>query len=192
MDAVKQQCRVCIANFMQTVLPRLAGVSPADEVRVAVIGSGGDPESFQLDGIKVYAIPDYVYRKGDRLQIHDWKSGKVKTSHEAQLTLYGLWAREKHGVPPDRVDIWIEYLATGEVKPLTITEADLDDVRARIAASVAEMADYLVDGDLARNEPLPQEDWDLTLDFRSCRQCNFLELCRQDPAYPQTPPPDPA
>lgn len=188
MEAIKAQARACIQNFMDKVLPRLASVDPTQELRVAVIGSGGDPESFVFNGIKIYAIPDYVYRKGDRLQIHDWKAGRAKDSHEAQLKLYGLWAQVKHGFNPGQVDIFIEYLAKGTVKQLALSAGDLEDVKTRIAESVGEMADYLVDTDMARNQPLPQEDWDLTLDFRCCRQCNFLELCLQDPAYPKDTP----
>ena len=186
MELIKTKARSCIVNFMDSVLPRLERVNPAQEIRVAVIGSGGDPESFELNGMKIYAIPDYVYREGDRLHIHDWKAGKAKSSHEDQLKLYGLWAQAKHGVPPDKVDIFIEYLADGSVRQLAITEADLESVKARIGSSVSEMADYLVDGDIARNQALPQPDWDLTVDFDCCRLCNFLELCRKDPDYPKT------
>jgi hypothetical protein len=183
MEAVKAQARACIDHFMETVLPRLAHVNPAQEIRVAIIGSGGDPESFTLNGMKIYAIPDYVYRDGDRLHIHDWKAGKAKESHAEQLKLYGLWAQVKHGVPPDKVDIFIEYLAEGTLRQLALTEEDLEAVKTRISDSVSEMTDYLVDNDLARNLPLPQEDWDLTLDYRCCRLCNYVELCKKDAEY---------
>jgi hypothetical protein len=133
--------------------------------------------------MKIYAIPDYVYRDGDRLHIHDWKAGKAKESHAEQLKLYGLWAQVKHGVPPDKVDIFIEYLAEGTLRQLALTEEDLEAVKTRISDSVSEMTDYLVDNDLARNLPLPQEDWDLTLDYRCCRLCNYVELCKKDAEY---------
>jgi hypothetical protein len=183
IDAIKTQARTCIVNFMESVLPRLSHVNPTQELRVAVIGSGGDPESFDFNGMKIYAIPDYVYRDGDRLHIHDWKAGKAKESHVEQLKLYGLWAQVKHGVSPDKVDIFIEYLAEGTCRSFQITAEDLEAVKTRIGESVAEMADYLADNDIARNQPLPQQDWDLTLDYRCCRQCNYVELCRKDSDY---------
>ena len=39
------------------------------------------------------------------------------------------------------------------------------------------MAEYLVAGDISRNQPLPQEDWELCADLDTCRQCRFYELC---------------
>jgi hypothetical protein len=183
IEAIKAQARTCLIHFMEKVLPRLAHLNPAQEIRVAVIGSGGDPESFDFNGMKIYAIPDYVYREGDRLHIHDWKAGKAKDSHAEQLKLYGLWAQVKHGFNPGQVDIFIEYLADGTCLQLALTPDDLAAVKARIGDSVAEMADYLVDNDIALNKPLPQEDWDLPVDYRCCRQCNYVELCKKDPDY---------
>jgi hypothetical protein len=183
IEAVKAQARTCITHFMEKVLPRLSHLNPTHEIRVAVIGSGGDPESFDFEGMKIYAIPDYVYREGDRLHIHDWKAGKAKDSHAEQLKLYGLWAQIKHGVSPDKVDIFIEYLAEGSCRQLALTADDLEAVKTRIRDSVSEMTDYLQDNDIARNQALPQQDWDLTLDYRCCRLCNYVELCRKDPDY---------
>jgi hypothetical protein len=42
---------------------------------------------------------------------------------------------------------------------------------------MADMADYLEDGDLRRNTPLAKEDWDLAPSRKPCRSCNFYELC---------------
>ena len=184
IEALKVQSRRCLDQFHQTVLPRLRTVRPEDELRIAIIGSGGEPESFEFDAIKVYAIPDYAYRAGQRLHIHDWKAGRIRESHEEQLTLYGLWALVKHGFPPEQVDIFIEYLAEGVTRHLTLTADDLERIKERIRLSVEEMADYLVDRDIKRNEPLPQAEWELSQDLSLCRRCNFLELCQKDPDYP--------
>jgi len=184
IDALKAQSRRCIEQFHQKVLPRLRNVRPEHEIRIAIIGSGGEPESFEFEKIKVYAIPDFAYRVGNRLHIHDWKAGKIRDSHEEQLKLYGLWAQVKHGVPPESVDIFIEYLAEGITRHLTITPDDLEHIKERIRLSVQEMTEYLVDGDIERNIPLPPADWEFSQDLALCRQCNFLELCRKDPDYP--------
>lgn len=175
VDRAKQ----CISNFVGSVLPELRHVSPADEVPVATV-EAGDPESFEFNGVKVYAIPDYVFRRDNRVHIYDWKSGKQRAKHMEQVALYGLWAHEKHDVPADRVTVHIEYLASDTREERGLSESVLDGVRERIAGSVQDMTEYLVDGDMARNEPVPREEWDLAPDQGPCRMCSFFELCEPE------------
>jgi predicted RecB family nuclease len=42
------------------------------------------------------------------------------------------------------------------------------------------MAEYLVDGNLQRNEALPKDDWEMSADMNVCRKCNFYELCKPE------------
>ena len=42
------------------------------------------------------------------------------------------------------------------------------------------MAEYLIKGDIRRNQPLPQEDWEQCADLDTCRQCRFYELCKSE------------
>lgn len=99
VDTVK----LCIQHFYASVLPRLEHVRPEDEIAVATPDQV-DPESFAFERTKIYAIPDYVYRKGEQWHIHDWKSGKPSERHGDQLGLYALWAQVKHGIPVDWID----------------------------------------------------------------------------------------
>jgi hypothetical protein len=177
---ISRQCRLCVENFIETVLPRLAGIRPEDEVTIAHVGSGGDPESFPLNGHKIYAIPDYVYRRGDAWFIHDWKAGKQKPHHRDQMLLYALWARTQHGVAPEQLTLLLEYLSFKESVRIEVSSDILEQTVETIQTSIDEMADYVVDGDLGRNVPLPQEDWDLAADPLTCRLCNFYELCKPE------------
>ena len=176
---IVEQSKACIAHFLEGVLPSLAAIRPDQELPIRKVDAG-DPESFELSGIKVYAIPDYAYRVGDELHIHDWKAGKRKDRHRDQLAIYGLWAHLKHGVPPERISVHIQYLAEGVVESKQLAAADLADVQALIGESVADMADYLVDGDIKRNVPQPQDVWDLAPTRDPCRMCSFYELCRPE------------
>jgi len=175
-DVVKR----CIEKFIELILPRFEGVRPDQEVPIALVGSGGDPEHFFLDDIKVYAIPDYVYREGQVWCIHDWKSGKPREEHAKQLGVYALWAHIKHHVPAEQIRVSIEYLQTGECLSSGITEAELEATRAEIRASAEEMAEYLEDHDLVRNHPLPQDEWELAAEPTICHMCNFYELCQPE------------
>ncbi|MFH1477360.1 MAG: PD-(D/E)XK nuclease family protein [Verrucomicrobiota bacterium] len=174
-----EQVRRCLANFIEQVLPRLGSVRPEQEVRIAH-ADGGDPESFLFETIKVYAIPDYAYRAGDLLHIHDWKAGSEKPSHQDQMAIYGLWAHTKHALPPEHIQVHLEYLAKGATQSMSLTGHDLEHARRLIRESVATMAEYLVKGDIRGNQPLPKEDWELSADMDTCRQCRFYELCKSE------------
>lgn len=176
-EALVKDVRQCITHFIERALPRLEHVKPEQEIQVATVDAGGDPESFEFEGIKVYAIPDYVYREGDMLHIHDWKSGRAKVEHRDQVALYGLWANVRHQAEPENIVIYLEYLREGKVAFEQVSGAMLEAVRESIRDSVASMSDYLVGGDRARNEPLPKEDWELAPTRMPCTTCNFYELC---------------
>ncbi len=178
---VAGQVRNCIENFIAKVLPRIGSVQPGQELPIATADTPGDVEHFLYEGVKIYAIPDYAYRIGDRIHIHDWKAGKVKAvQHRLQLSLYALWALLKHGARPENIFLYVEYLNEGQVMPFQVSVEELGETRAIIGESVGEMTEYLVDFDRERNAPLPKEEWDLALDPASCAQCNFYELCKPE------------
>ncbi|MBU4210979.1 MAG: PD-(D/E)XK nuclease family protein [Kiritimatiellae bacterium] len=174
-----EQIKRCLANFLEQVMPRLGSVRPEQEVEIAH-ADGGDPESFLFESIKVYAIPDYAYRQEDHLHIHDWKAGSEKPAHRDQMTIYGLWAHTKHALPPERIQVHLEYLSKGATQSMALTGHDLEHARGLIRESVGGMAEYLVAGDIRRNQPLPQEDWELSADLGICRHCRFYELCKSE------------
>lgn len=174
---IRAQVERCINHFSDRTLPRLAGIARNQEVPVS---TDGDPENFLYEGIKIYAIPDYVYRIGEQFFIIDWKAGKVKESHMNQVALYGLWANIKHHIPPENVTVAVEYLESGERVEARLSQADLDAVKARISESVGEMTEYLVDFDRAKNEALPRAEWELAAEPHLCNYCNFYELCKPE------------
>ncbi len=171
--------KFCISNFIARVAPALKNVAAANEIAIATV-ERGDPESMDLEGVKVYAIPDYAYRLDDQIHIHDWKSGKPKSFHKEQMALYGLWAVIKHGGGPGSVHAHLEYLSLGDTQSATLSDADVQYVRALIARSSGDMAEYLADCDIAKNVPLPKDEWELTADHDACRRCNFYELCKPE------------
>jgi len=182
-ETLRERVERCLENFLAVVLPRLADVDVEREIPVALPGQGQGVEQFVWDGITVYAIPDYAYRAGEDgavWHIHDWKTGRPRPEHRNQVAVYGLWAHEKHGVPPDRIRVFLEYLNDGVVAEETLTADLLDETRAAIRASVMDMADYLEDADIRRNRPRPRDEWDMTPDRDVCRRCPFYELCEPE------------
>lgn len=173
------RAKLCLSNFIAQVLPGLAPVKKEQEIAISTVASG-DPESFLFEEIKVYAIPDYAYLREGRLHIHDWKSGIAKKSHHDQMAVYGLWAAIKHKIAPAMVDVHLEYLPNGATESRNLTNKNLEEAKILIHESVGEMAEYLVENDLRRNEPLPKEDWEMCADLNICRKCNFYELCKPE------------
>ena len=179
-EQMSAQIKNCIVNFIEKVLPRIATITCEQELPVKTPDMGGDPENITFKGIKMYVIPDYAYRSGGQFHIHDWKAGKIKESHREQLGLYALWAREKFRAKQDETFLYVEYLNEGQVAPFQMTTEDFQALETHIEESVAEMTEYLVDFDRARNEPLPKSEWELAADLASCQQCNFYELCKPE------------
>jgi len=173
------QIKLCLANFISKILPGLAEVKKEQEIFINTADMG-DPESFLLDEVKVYAIPDYAYLREGKMHIHDWKSGKTRPEHKDQMAIYGLWSALTHKFAPEKVGIHLEYLAAGVTESSQLTGENLEQAQGIIRESVSEMAEYLADGDLKRNEPLPKDDWEMCADMNVCRKCNFYELCKPE------------
>jgi len=178
---VAAQVQNCIDNFIDKVLPRVGKIQMNQELPIATPEQGGDVEHFVYEGVKIYSIPDYAYKIGDQVHIHDWKAGKIKADqHRTQLSLYALWAIVKHGAKLENIFLYVEYLNEGQVLPFQLTEADMEKTKALMGDSVGEMTEYLVDHDRAKNEPISKEEWELTSDSSSCGLCNFYELCQPE------------
>jgi len=177
--AMIARIKLGLGNFIAKVLAGLKPVKKEQEIAVNTVAMG-DPESFNLEEIKIYAIPDYAYLKDGKLHIHDWKSGGAKAAHKDQMAVYGLWAAVKHKIAPEQVNIHLEYLASGVTDSQELAKESLVKAQELIRESVNEMAEYLVEGDIKRNEPLPKDDWEMCADMNICRKCNFYELCKPE------------
>ncbi len=180
IGAIKNQVMNCTQNFIDRVLPRVGKITFEQEMKIQTPDMGGDPENITWNGIKMYVIPDYAYRIGNQMHIHDWKAGKIKDSHRDQLAGYALWAEVKYNVPIENIFLYVEYLNEGQVLPFQLTPKEFDEKKVQIEASVAEMSEYLVDFDRAKNEPIPMNDWELAGDHDSCKLCKFYELCKPE------------
>ena len=175
---VKQRTEICLRNFYAHVLPRLPEVTYDDMVPFAR-PEQGDPEHFHIGNIKVYAIPDWVYRLGEKFIIHDWKTGVRREKHKDQLQLYGLWSQMKHSESPENIKLYVEYLESGEFSEIEYSSEIANLLCDKINSSVREMKKYLKDGDTEKNEPLEKDAFPKTDDYTRCKNCNYRELCNR-------------
>jgi len=179
VSLVRGRTEICIQNFFAQILPHIPEVTYEQIVPIARAGQG-DPEHFHLGGIKVYAIPDWVYKNEGKIVVHDWKTGIRRDRHKEQLAIYGLWSQRKHNATPDEIELFIEYLESGEQTQVEYSVEIASALCDRILSSVKEMKQYLVDRDIEKNEPLPKESFPETEDLSRCKNCNFIELCGRE------------
>ncbi len=134
-----------------------------------------DLPTIDLFGTKVFAIPDFAFKKGDEYYVYDWKSGSPREQDEFQLAVYTLYAMETWGVRPEQVTCVDAYLTTGELKSMRHTEEELQPILARIEASLSEMRAVHFDAGQSAGDPaaFPMVDEG----SRECGQCNYRELC---------------
>jgi len=168
---VSEACRCLEAFFDSTVYPDIVELSPDRFLEIE------DFSHFYLDGLKVWVVMDLCFRRpDDKVVIVDWKTGKAKDPDPVQLSCYALYAKEKWGLRPGDIEVCEYNLKEGRPATSTITEGMLLDVRRIIETSAEGMTRYVVDGDRAKNTPLPEDDFE-AIDTGDCRRCNFRRLC---------------
>jgi CRISPR/Cas system-associated exonuclease Cas4 (RecB family) len=129
-------------------------------------------DAFTHDGIKIWAIPDFVIKRGNKHVIYDWKTGKPSEKDMFQLSLYIGYAQEKWGIAPVDVEIIPVYLSRDDVALTPGTPTSLTDVYAFVNESYATMKALLKDPYTVDIDACPQTD-----DIHACRRCKYKELC---------------
>ncbi|MCG3176742.1 MAG: hypothetical protein MOGMAGMI_01703 [Candidatus Omnitrophica bacterium] len=137
-----------------------------------------DLEEFEHDGARVYVKLDFARRKGDTVEIYDWKTGKNDAEGaRVQIGAYALYAMGKWGVPLDRVRAYLFNLSTRSPRPSpqALDEGLIEETRSFMSRSIAGMRQLLEDP--ARNIPKPEEVFAHTEDRNYCARCNFYKIC---------------
>jgi CRISPR/Cas system-associated exonuclease Cas4 (RecB family) len=161
----------CLDNFFaskvrETILQtRIENWLPVDSL-----------DSFPFEGVPVYVAPDFALRnpQGNALVI-DWKTGRPDVrDHRTQIVCYGLYAREKWGIEPDRAIGELHYLLSAEVDIITLDHAALERGTDHMRSSVRAMKALLTDPEANRADI---ERFEQTPDRELCGRCNFRRLC---------------
>ena len=139
-------------------------------------------DSFAFEGVTVYVAPDFAIRnmQGNALLI-DWKTGRSDSGDDRiQIVCYGLFAREKWGIEPERAVGELHYLLTRQHAIVTLDEASLAEGLELMRASMRGMRDLLADPE--RNLAV-EDDFPRTENLARCEHCNFRKVCR--PEWPE-------
>ena len=139
-----------------------------------------DQSFFELDGVRVFAVPDFAYREEDgRAVVVDWKTGEPREGYDDQILGYALYLQARHGVPLEGMRASLVYLNQGVEKDVVIEEAALGAFRDRFRESVSGMRALLRNPET--NEPKPREAFPETPKAEVCARCVFRRPCGKVP-----------
>jgi CRISPR/Cas system-associated exonuclease Cas4 (RecB family) len=166
--------RECLHNFYTSELfATLRSLPRRDWLEIEEL------DKFPLDETQVWAKIDCSYRDGDGARIIDWKTGRsMREENTLQLVCYALYGHQKWGVPLESIATTECYLLPMRTNDYRVSQGDVEDARAYIRGSVADMHSLLAD--VTNNEPLAEAAFEKTDSEGTCRRCNFLRLCRPE------------
>lgn len=174
---ISDRLRTCLAALVSCPLWESLRRCPPEAVLVV-----DAPCSFEYHDVEIWVTPDLIFTPlGEPTVIVDWKTGRTRVDDvQRQLGLYALLARHGLGASPvDGVYVGTEArLLDAEIATVTIDEANLAQVEAWIAESVALMRAQTTT--LSVDEPLPISSFLQVDEPGSCSRCNFWELCKAD------------
>jgi CRISPR/Cas system-associated exonuclease Cas4 (RecB family) len=108
--------------------------------------------------------------------IIDWKTGRSMSEDVSmQLSCYAMYAMDKWGIDPENVKL-IEYNLLGnQDSEFSVTAAEIENTKAYIAGSIADMQSLLVD--VGENVLKEEGTFQKVEDERVRASCNFRKVC---------------
>jgi CRISPR/Cas system-associated exonuclease Cas4 (RecB family) len=108
--------------------------------------------------------------------IIDWKTGRSMSEDvSTQLSCYAMYAMDKWGIDPENVKL-IEYNLLGnQDSEFSVTAAEIENTKAYIAGSIADMQSLLVD--VGENVLKEEGTFQKVEDERVRASCNFRKVC---------------
>jgi hypothetical protein len=99
----------CLRNFHQSPWLEIARNLPPQNWLLI-----DQMDYFYLEGIKVFAGPDFAFRQGEGVVLVDWKTGHPRDEDQEQVQGYALYAQTKWKCHPKQVTARLVYLPTPE------------------------------------------------------------------------------
>ncbi len=132
-----------INNFLDS--PALA---PAREAEPAGYLACEEMSTFEFEGTKVYAIPDFAFRDASGVvHVYDWKTGRPSARDAFQLAVYVEYAVSSWGADPDNVVCYDAYLGTGDLVEQRLKPEEREEMRARMVETMAAMREVHFNAD---------------------------------------------
>ena len=164
-----EKAQLCLTNFFNSDIFMEIRRTPIDDW-IAL----EDFLSFDFEGTRVFLSIDFAMRKGDKIVLYDWKTGKERLADfDLQLSLYALYVAEKFGISPENIETRIFNLAIDKVDPFNINTNKLEEMRNYVRKSVLEMKKLLRD---VRDNEAYEEDFEKREGYW-CARCSFRKVC---------------
>ena len=184
LKEVGHKSTTCIHNFLNSeIFKDLCASAPQDWLAIEQ-PLNQDPysqksQNLTIDGKTVWVLPDFARRKGDVIELWDWKTGRPNQSDEEQLFAYALFAREFWDAKAEDIKLFNLYLngeEGAEVVERVCTEEALNKTEATIRSDLTRMTTMLADPET--NTPFPMEShFPMTNNLNTCARCEFKEFC---------------
>ena len=131
---------------------------------------------FLLDGLKVFAVPDLVVRRGGQVIIYDWKTGvAAPTDHRPQLGIYALLALDRWTAAPGEIEAVAYNPVLDRRETYAFSADDLETLREFVRDSADEMLFPLEHPET--NDAGDGANFDCAEGEEPCKTCPFLRAC---------------
>ncbi|QRK08389.1 PD-(D/E)XK nuclease family protein [Archangium violaceum] len=171
--------RSALGWFFNSSWPALVrALKPAQWLEV---DAGADFSTFTLDGVKVFAIPDFAFvdAEGSPVVV-DWKTGKARDGYDEQVLGYALYVSQRYRLPLEKVRASLVYLNDGVEQQVQVDRDAVEGFKSRFAQSVARMRELLEDP--ATNTPKGESAFAQTDNLAACARCAFRRPCGREQA----------
>jgi len=139
----------------------------------------GKPDTFSVDGVKVWVKLDFAYSEEDGLiRVVDWKSGNSNDEPDStQLNIYGYYASKVWDVPEEKIHLTAYNVNQDEQYDRTFSKGRKQETREKILNSVESMKEMLSDkgSNQANEDNFPKVEND-----NFCRHCRYRRVCKPE------------
>ena len=140
-----------------------------------------DKSVFFIDGVKIFAVPDFAYRDHDgSTVIVDWKTGRAREGYDDQVLGYALYLADRYRLPLETMRARLVYLNDAKEVPVQLEAGELERFTQKFKDSVAQMRGVLKDP--ARNVAMTEAAFPRTEDLAACARCVFRRPCQREQA----------
>jgi len=177
------RARAALAWFFESRwIPLARSLRPAQwlEIDSAVF----ERSHFLLDGVKVFAVPDFAYVGEDGAPVVvDWKTGSARVGYGDQVLGYALYISSRYNLPADSVKACLVFLNAGAEEIVRVDAESLGSFKSRFQRSVEGMKRLTLD--TSANLPRTEDHFPMTEDLALCARCVFRRVCRREGAVAQ-------
>lgn len=174
-EKIFQKAGQCIINFYNSeILKEIKKAKKEDLLLVE------DLLKFNFEGESIFLSIDFAMKKGNKIILYDWKTGKEKfQKFDLQMMLYSLYAKEKWGLENEQIIAKVFNVSIYQISEFKVNKEKLEKAKQYMKESIKHMKSKLL---------YPQYNKAREEDFKKiheesenkypCNKCNFKKICK--------------